>query len=163
MASFDVVNQVDVQEVDNAVNNTKKEVQTRYDFRKSATQIDFNRKDRALSLLTSDDMKLQALRDMLVGHCVRRKVDPKALDFADVEGTSQGQVKQAVRLQEGIERQTAQKIAKDIKGLKLKVQAAIQDDQVRVTGKKIDELQAVIAELKKTDYGIPLQFVNMKK
>ena len=163
MASFDVVNQVDLQEVDNAVNNTKKEVQTRYDFRKSATQIDFNRKDRALSLLTSDDMKLQALRDMLVGHCVRRKVDPKALDFADVEGTSQGQVKQAVRLQEGIERQTAQKIAKDIKGLKLKVQAAIQDDQVRVTGKKIDELQAVIAELKKTDYGIPLQFVNMKK
>ena len=163
MASFDVVNQVDLQEVDNAVNNTKKEVQTRYDFRKSATQIDFNRKDRALSLLTSDDMKLQALRDMLVGHCVRRKVDPKVLDFADVEGTSQGQVKQAVRLQEGIERQTAQKIAKDIKGLKLKVQAAIQDDQVRVTGKKIDELQAVIAELKKTDYGIPLQFVNMKK
>lgn len=163
MASFDVVNQVDMQEVDNAVNNTKKEVQTRYDFRKSATQIEFSRKESTISLLTADDMKLQALRDMLTGHCIRRKVDPQCLDFGTPEGTSQGQLKQTVRLQEGIERQLAQKMAKDIKGLKLKVQAAIQDDQVRVTGKKLDELQEVIAALKKTDYGIPLQFVNMKK
>ena len=162
MPSFDIVNEVSIQEVDNAVNNTKKEVGTRYDFRDSKTQIDFNRKEKNISLQTADDMKMQALHDVLVSHFVRRKVDPKCLEFGEVEATSQGQVKQMVVLQEGIARDIAQKIVKQIKGMKLKVQAAIQDDQVRVTGKKIDDLQTVIAAVKKEDMGIPLQFVNIK-
>ena len=162
MASFDIVNQVDLKEVDNAITNTKKEVATRYDFRKSSTEIDFNRKEKTISLLSGDDMKMQALQDMLVGHCIRRKVDPKCLDFGVVEATSKGQVKRTVSLQEGIDRPTAQKIVKQIKGLKLKVQPAIQDDQVRVSGKKLDDLQEVIAAMKKEELGIPLQFINMK-
>ena len=163
MPSFDIVNEVSIQEVDNAVNNAKKEVGTRYDFRDSRTQIDFNRKEKNISLQTADDMKMQALHDVLVGHFVRRKLDPKCLEFGEVEATSQGQVKRMVMLQEGIARDIAQKIVKQIKGMKLKIQAAIQDDQVRVTGKKVDDLQAVIAAVKKEDLGLPLQFVNMKK
>lgn len=163
MSSFDIVNEVDLQEVDNAVNNTKKEVATRYDFRQSNTQVEFNRKEKTLSLLTADDMKMQALQDMLIANFVKRKVDPLCLEFGRNEGTSNGQVKRGVKLREGIERETAQKIVKLIKALKLKVQPAIQDNQVRVSGKKIDDLQAVIAMVKKEDLGIPLQFVNMKK
>ncbi len=163
MPSFDIVNEVDLQEVDNAVNNTKKEVTTRYDFRDSKTEIDFNRKEKVISLQTKDEMMMQALYDVIISHFVRRKVDPKCLDFGEIEGTSQGQVKRVVRLQEGIEREIAQKIVKLIKGLKIKVQPAIQDDQVRVTGKKVDNLQAVMGMLKNEDMGIPLQFGNMKK
>ena len=163
MPSFDIVNEVNLQEVDNAVNNTKKEVSTRYDFRDSKTQIEFNRKEKTISLQTMDDMKMQALHDVMISHFVRRKVDPKCLDFGEIEGTSQGQVKRMVQLQEGIEREIAQKIVKLIKGMKIKVQPAIQDVQVRVTGKKVDDLQAVIAVVKKEELGIPLQFVNMKK
>ena len=105
---------------------------------------------------------MQALYDVIISHFVRRKVDPKCLDFGEIEGTSQGQVKRVIKLQEGIEREIAQKIVKLIKGLKSKVQPAIQDDQVRVTGKKVDDLQEVIGMLKKEDMGIPLQFGNMK-
>jgi hypothetical protein len=162
MSAFDIVNEVDLQEVDNAINNTKKEVGTRYDFRQSNTQIEFNRKEKTLSLLTGDDMKMQAIQDMIISHFVRRKVDPKCLNFGENEGTSNGQIKRSVQLQEGIERDTAQKIVKLIKAMKIKVQPAIQEDQVRVTGKKIDDLQEVITMLKKEDLGIPLQFVNMK-
>ena len=163
MPSFDIVNEVDLQEVGNAVNNTKKEVSTRYDFRNSKTEIEFNRKEKIISLQTMDEMKMQALRDVMISHFVRRKVDPKCLDFGEIEGTSRGQVKRMVQLQEGIEREIAQKIVKLIKGMKIKVQPAIQDMQVRVTGKKVDDLQAVIAVVKKEELEIPLQFVNMKK
>ena len=163
MPSFDIVNEVDLQEVGNAVNNTKKEVSTRYDFRNSKTEIEFNRKEKIISLQTMDEMKMQALRDVMISHFVRRKVDPKCLDFGEIEGTSRGQVKRMVQLQEGIEREIAQKIVKLIKGMRIKVQPAIQDVQVRVTGKKVDDLQAVIAVVKKEELEIPLQFVNMKK
>jgi uncharacterized protein YajQ (UPF0234 family) len=162
MSAFDIVNEVNLQEVDNAINNTKKEVGTRYDFRQSNTQIEFNRKEKTIALLTADDMKMQAIQDMIISHFVRRKVDPKCLEFGENEGTSNGQIKRSVQLQEGIERETAQKIVKLIKAMKIKVQPAIQEDQVRVTGKKIDDLQEVITMLKKEDLGIPLQFVNMK-
>ena len=163
MSSFDIVNEVDLQEVDNAINNTKKEVGTRYDFRRSNTEIEFNRKEKTFSLLTADDMKMDAVQDMIISNLIKRKVDPKCLDFGENEGTSNGQIKRSAKLQEGIERETAQKIVKLIKAMKIRVQPAIQEDQVRVTGKKLDDLQEVIAMLKKEDLGIPLQFVNMKK
>lgn len=162
MPSVDIVNEVDLQEVDNAVNNTKREVSTRYDFRESNTEVEFNRKEKTISLQTSDDMKMQALHDMIIGNFVKRKVDPKCLEFGENEGSSSGQIRCKVSLEEGIAKETAQKIVKLIKSMKLKVQPAIQEDQVRVTGKKIDDLQEVMAMLRKEDLGIPLQFTNMK-
>jgi uncharacterized protein YajQ (UPF0234 family) len=162
MPSFDIVSQVDLQEVDNAINNVNKEVASRYDFRGVTTEITFNRKDKRIHILTGDEMKIQAVRDMLGAHCVRRKIDPRILDFGEPEGTSKGQLKQQVRLKEGIDKETAKKLVKLIKTAKLKVQAAIQDNQVRVTGKKIDDLQTVIGLIKDKGFDLPLQFVNMK-
>jgi hypothetical protein len=162
MPSFDIVSQVDLQEMDNAINNVKKEADSRYDFRGVTTEISFNRKDKLIHILTGDEMKIKALRDMLSAHAVRRKIDPRIMDFKEPEGTSKGQLKQQVSLREGIDKETAKKLVKLIKGSKLKVQAAIQDDQVRVTGKKIDELQAVISLVKEGGFEQPFQFVNMK-
>jgi cyclic-di-GMP-binding protein len=162
MPSVDIVNEVDLQEVDNAVNNTKREVSTRYDFRQSNTEVEFNRKEKIISLQTSDDMKMQALHDMIIGNFVKRKVDPKCLEFGENEGSSSGQIRCKISLEEGIAKETAQKIVKLVKAMKLKVQPAIQEDQVRVTGKKIDDLQEVISMLRNEDLGIPLQFTNMK-
>jgi len=163
MPSFDVVSQVDLQEVDNAVNNVLKEIQTRYDFRGAVTELDLNRKDKVLTLHTGDEMKVRAVRDMLISHLMRRKVDPKVMDYGEVEPTSGGTVKQKIKIREGIDKDTAKNIVKMIKELNLKkVQAAIQDEQVRVTGKQLDDLQAVIAMLRAKDLEVPLQFVNMK-
>jgi len=163
MPSFDIVSELDLQEVDNAVNNVRKEVDTRYDFRGVVTEMEFNRKTKTISLVTGDDMKIRAIRDMLISHFVRRKVDPKSMEFGEPENTSRGQLKQEIRLHDGIDKDNARKLVKMIKDSKLKVQAAIQDEQVRVTGKKIDDLQAVIALLKDSDFELPLQYVNMKK
>ncbi|WP_461208747.1 YajQ family cyclic di-GMP-binding protein [Desulfocurvus sp. DL9XJH121] len=164
MPSFDIVSKVDLQEVDNAVNNVLKELATRFDFRNVPTELDLNRKDKRLSLVTGDEMKVRAVRDMLITHCVRRKVDPKVLEFGQEEPTSQGRVKQEIKIREGIDKDTARDIVKLIKDMKLKkVQAAIQDDQVRVTGKQLDDLQAVIQALNAEELDIPLQYVNMKK
>lgn len=162
MPSFDIVNKIDAQEVDNAVNNTRKEVQNRYDFRGLHTEITFNRKENNIHLVAAEEMKLNAVKEMLTRNFVKRKISPKVLDFKKTEGTSQGHLKMDVNLQEGISKEKAKEIVKAIKNLKLKVQPAIQDDQVRVTGKKIDDLQEVIRHLKSKDLGIPLQFVNMK-
>lgn len=163
MPSFDVVNQVNLQEVDNAINNTKKEIGNRYDFRQSKTHIDFNKKDKRIHIVTEDEMKMRSIHDTLTTHFVRRKVDPKCLQYKEIEGTSSGQIKQDVEIMEGIEKDIAKKIVKMIKDMKMKqMQAAIQDNQVRVTSKKIDDLQAVIQMLKEADLGIPLQYVNMK-
>ncbi|MGE4506300.1 MAG: YajQ family cyclic di-GMP-binding protein [Desulfovibrionaceae bacterium] len=162
MPSFDIVSQIDLQEVDNAVNNVKKEVLTRFDFRGVNTELDLNRKDKKISLVTGDEMKIKALRDMLITHFTRRKVDSACMEFAEPEPTSKGQLKQEITLREGIDKDTAKKMVKAIKDTKLKVQAAIQDEQVRVTGKKLDDLQAVIQLMRDADYGLPLQYVNMK-
>lgn len=162
MPSFDIVNKVDMQELDNAVNNSCKEVATRFDFRNTKTTIEFNKKDKVINIVTADKMKMDALEDMITTHCIRRKVNPKCLEFKDFEPTGQNLLKRVVKIKEGIEMETAHKIVKLIKGLNLKVQSAIQDEQVRVTGKKIDDLQAVIQTLGAQDLGIPLQYVNMK-
>lgn len=163
MPSFDIVSELDLQEVDNAVNNVRKETETRYDFRGVHTEIDFNRKTKVISLLTGDDMKIRAIRDMLISHFVRRKADPKSMEFGEPEKTSRGQLKQEIKLHDGIDKDSARKLVKIIKDSKVKVQASIQDEQVRVTGKQIDDLQAIIALLRETDFELPLQYVNMKK
>lgn len=162
MASFDIVNKVDAQEVDNAINNTLKEIDTRYDFRGLHTEVEFHKKENRISIVAAESMKMEAVKSMLISNFIKRKLSPKVLDFKEHQGTSQGHLKMDVMLKEGIDRETAKKIVKEIKALKVKVQPQIQDDQVRVDGKKIDDLQAVIQHLKAKDMGVPLQFVNMK-
>ncbi len=162
MASFDIVNEIDAQEVDNAVNNTLKEISTRYDFKGLTTEVTFHKKENRLHLVAAESMKMQAVKEMVIKNFIKRGISSKVLEFGEEEGTSQGHLKMDVALKEGIDRETAKKIVKEIKDLKLKVQPQIQDEQVRVTGKKIDELQAVIAHLKAKDMGVPLQFTNMK-
>jgi cyclic-di-GMP-binding protein len=162
MPSFDIVSKVDLQEVDNAVNNVRKELDTRFDFRNVKTDLELNRKEKVLHVVTGDEMKVRAIQDLLKVHFTRRKLDPRSMEFKELEATSQGRVKMDILIKEGISKDTAQKIVKLIKAQKLKVQAAIQDEQVRVTGKKIDDLQAVIKLLDDQELDVPLQHVNMK-
>jgi uncharacterized protein YajQ (UPF0234 family) len=162
MPSFDVVSRVDMQEIDNAVNQVKKEMATRFDFRGSKTQIELDRKESKIDVLTEDDMKLRAVRDSLIAKVVRRSIDAGALDFKTPEKAGGDMLKQTVSIVNGIDIDTARQVVKLIKGTKMKVQAAIQGDEVRVSGKKRDDLQDVIALLKEADVGMPLQFVNYR-
>jgi cyclic-di-GMP-binding protein len=162
MPSFDVVNEIDIQELDNAVNNTSKEIGNRYDFRDSKTELDFNRKDKTITINTENEMRLKAVRETLTGHLVKRGISSKAVDYGDPEGTSHGGLKVIVSAKEGIDRDNAKKIVKMVKDSKMKVQAAIMDDKVRITGKKIDDLQETMAMLKKAEVDLPLQYINMK-
>jgi cyclic-di-GMP-binding protein len=163
MPSVDVVSKVDLQALDNAINNVKREIFTRFDFKNVKSEITFDRKAKYIQIVTGDDWKVKAITDMLIGHCIRLKMDPKCLDIKEIEPTSHGTAKTDIYLKEGIPKETGQKIVKFIKGLKIKVQPAIQDNQVRITGKKIDDLQEIMRLLKEQDYNIPLQFVNMKR
>jgi len=162
MPSVDVVSKVDLQALDNAINNTKREISTRFDFKNVKSEITFDRKAKYIHIVTGDDWKVKAVTEMLIGQCTRLKVDSKCLDLKEIEPTSHGTVKVDILIKEGIPKETSRKIVKFIKGLKIKVQPAIQDDQVRLTGKKIDDLQEIMRLLKEQGYNIPLQFVNMK-
>ena len=162
MPSFDVVNKVDLQEVDNAINNATKQINTRYDFRDSKTEIKFDKSAKVIHVSTDDSMKMRALEEVLNTQLVKRGLDPKTLDYKDEEPTSKGGVRKDCHLREGIDKEMGKKIVKLIKAEKLKVQAQIQDEQVRVTGKSIDDLQSVIAMLNGKDLEVPLQFINMK-
>ena len=163
MASFDIVSRPDLQEIDNAVNNTRKELSTRFDFRNVKTEISLDKGEGVVRIVTGDEMKMKDVKDILLTHCIRRKVDPKSFEFKEIEPTSQGRVKMEVAIQQGLSKELAQRIVKLIKNEKLKVQVAIQDDQVRVTGSKIDDLQRVIRLLDGQDLPMPLQYVNMKR
>jgi len=162
MPSFDIVNQVDLQEMDNAVNMTRKTILSRYDFRDSKTEITLDKKEKKIHVLTEDEMKMRAVHETLIENCVRRKIDPKCLEIKETENTSQGRIKRDFAIKEGVDSDTARKIVKLAKDLNLKIQTAIQDEQVRVTGKKIDDLQAVIKAVRGANLGIPIQIVNMK-
>lgn len=162
MPSFDIVNKVDLQEVDNAVNNTKKLLETRYDFRGSKSEISLNKKEKIINIVTEDEMKLRAIEETLAGNLIKRKLSPKVLEYKEVQPTGNAMVKREARLIEGIEMDMARRIVKMIKETGLKVQPQIQDEQVRVTAKKIDDLQAIIAMLREKNLEVPLQYVNMK-
>ncbi len=160
MPSFDVVFKVDMQEVDNAVNLTRKEVDQRYDFKGTTNEIDMQ-KD-VIVILAADDYKLTAVVDILRGKLARREVSPRCLEFGKKEPASHGAMRQRITLIQGIDKERAKEIVKVIKESKLKVQGQIMEDQVRVSGKKIDDLQEVIQLLKGKDFGIDLQFINMR-
>ena len=163
MPSFDIVSRVDFQEVDNAVNITKKGILSRYDFRNSKTEIALDKKDKKIQVTTEDDMKMRAVQDSLIENLVKRKVDRKFLDPKQSEPAAQGMIRRELAIKEGVDSDTARSIVKMIKDRKLKVQAAIQENQVRVTGKNIDDLQEVIQMLRASSLPIPLQFINMQR
>ena len=159
-SSFDVVSSVDLQEVKNAVAQAMKEIGTRFDLKGSRSDIEL--KAHELVLSSSDEFKLKAVRDVLEGRLVKRGVPLKALSYGKIDEALGGTVRQTVTLQQGISSDKAREIVKIIKGSKLKVQAAIQGDQVRVSAKNKDDLQAVIRMLKDTDLGIDMQFTNRR-
>lgn len=163
MPSFDVVSRVDMQEMDNAVNQVKKEISTRFDFRGSKTHIELDRKEAKIQVLTEDDMKLRAIKDMLIAKAVRRSIEAEALVFGPSEKAAGDMLRQIVTITNGIDVETARKVVKLVKDTRLKVQAAIQGDEVRITGKQRDDLQQVIHALKEADLGMPLQFVNYRE
>jgi uncharacterized protein YajQ (UPF0234 family) len=163
MASFDIVSRIDIQEVDNAVNISKKAILARYDFRGSKTEITLDKKEKKIHVLTEDDMKMRAVQDTLIENLVKRRVDRRCLEPKANEMAAQGMIKREIAIKEGVDSEQARNIVKMIKDKKLKVQAAIQDQQVRVTGKSIDDLQSVIQMLRGTNLPIPLQFVNMQR
>lgn len=159
-ASFDVVSVVNMQEVDNAVNQTNKEISQRYDFKNSKSQVSIEGEE--LKVIADDDFKLRSVIDILQSKLIRRQVSIKNLEYGKAEEASGGTIRQIIKIKQGIETELAKKIVKDIKNSKIKVQAQIMNDQVRVSGKNRDDLQAVIALLKEQDYNIELQFTNYR-
>ncbi len=160
--SFDVVSHVDMQEMKNVVDQTLKEIRQRFDFKNSKTDLTLEEKDKKLTVVSDDEYKLKAVLDILKTKCVKRSVSLKALNYGKVEEALGGTVRQAITIQSGIPSEKAKEISKEIRDAKLKVQAQIQGDQVRVLSKSKDELQATIALLKQKDFGIDLQFVNYR-
>jgi len=158
--SFDVVSQVNLPEVANAVAQAHKEITQRFDLKGTAASLTLT--DTELTLTANDEFGLKAVNDILQGKLVKRGVPLKALDYGKIEPAAKGTVRQAVTVRQGIATEKAKEIVKAIKDAKLKVQAAIQGDQVRVSGKKKDDLQAAIALLRAADFGIPLQFTNYR-
>lgn len=160
MPSFDIVCETDMNEVDNAVNQTQKEIATRYDFKGSKSSIELS--DDAITVLADDDYKLAAIGEILRAKMTRRNLDARSLEYGDAENASGGARRQKISIRQGISQDLAKKIVKHIKDEKMKVQASIQGDQVRVTGKKRDDLQEAIALIKAMDADRPLQFTNFR-
>lgn len=161
-SSFDIVSEIDLQEMDNAVNQAVKEISTRYDFKGSAAGLEFDRKARELKLTGDAEPQLEAVKSVLIGKMIKRGVDPKALDGQKVEQATHKTVRQVYKLKSGIDKETAKSIQKSIKELKLKVNASIQGEALRISGAKKDDLQAVIQYLRKNPPAIPLQFNNFR-
>lgn len=162
MASFDIVSEIDLQSLDNAVNSACREIETRYDFRGSNSSIELDKKNYLIHLITEDDMRMDAIEKVLIGRFVKQKLDPRAMDFGKEKYAAGKNIKKDVLVKQGLSKEISKKIIKAIKDGKFKVQPSVMDDQVRVTAKKIDELQAVIAHIKSKDFEVPLQFVNFK-
>ncbi|MEN9686105.1 MAG: hypothetical protein RLZZ28_1891 [Bacteroidota bacterium] len=162
MPSFDIASEVDLQLLDNAINTVKKEVSTRYDFRGSPVTVELNKKDYTILLEVETEMKMKQLIDVLISRSMKQGIDAGAFDFTKDAYPSGKTLKKDISVRNGLKQDDAKKIVKMIKDGGFKVQAAIMDDIIRVTGKKLDELQEVIQKCRTDNFGIPLQFVNMK-
>lgn len=162
MPSFDITSKVDVQTLDNAINVAHKEISNRYDFKGSHVVLELDKKNLLLKTETDSDMKLKQLEDVLISKAMKQGLDVKAFDFSKEPVSSGKYIRKEIPVCNGLDKDQAKKIVKLIKDSKLKVQAAIMDDIIRVTGKKIDDLQEVIQLCRSADIEIPLQFVNMK-
>lgn len=159
MPSFDVVSEVDQHELTNAVDHTQREIGNRFDFKGTSAKVELN--DNAIVLYADSDFQIQQIHPVLYQKMTARKIDIACLEAGKVENSGKG-VKQAITVRQGIDKETAKKAVAKIKESKLKVQAQIQGDQLRVTGKKRDDLQSVMAILKQAELGLPLQFQNMR-
>ncbi|MBF0540131.1 MAG: YajQ family cyclic di-GMP-binding protein [Nitrospirae bacterium] len=160
--SFDVVSKVDMQEVGNAVVQTMKEISQRFDFKGSKSNIDLDKGKNELNIVSDDDYKLKSVIDILESKLIKRKVPLNALSFGKIEPAHLGTVKQHVTVQQGVPTEKAKEMVKEIKNTKLKVQAEIMSDQLRVRAKKKDDLQSVMNLLKGKDFGIHIDFVNLR-
>jgi len=160
--SFDIVSKVDMQEVDNAINQSRKEIVQRYDFKGSKTTIELKQKEHEIVLISDDDFRMKAVIDILQSKFVKRSVPLKALTYSAVEPAASGLVKQTIKLQNGIDKENAKLIVKMIKDTKLKVQGQIMEDQVRVSGKSKDDLQSIMAMIRQADFKFAIQFVNYR-
>ncbi len=160
--SFDVVSEVDLQEMDNAVNQANKELAQRYDFKNSKSSIAYDRTEKLVTLIADDDFKLRALTDMLVGRMAKRGISVKSLKFNDPEKAFEGYLRQKVEICMGIDKENAKKLTGIIKELGLKAQAQIEGEKIKVSSAKKDDLQAVIAHLRTLEFPIPLSFCNYR-
>jgi len=162
MPSFDVVSEVNLQELDNAINQTNKEISQRYDFKNSKTTVEFRTKEKEIIIVADDDYKLSAATDILQSKMVKRSVPLKNLKYETIEQATGGQVRQVIKVQQGIDKEQAKKVIQAIKESKAKVQAQVMDEQVRVTSKSIDDLQDTIRFLRSANIELDLQFTNMR-
>ena len=162
MPSFDVVSQLDYQEVLNAVDGVKREVGNRYDFKNVKWSIDLDKKEKQITINAESDYTLDQIQNSLKGLFVKRKLDPRALDFKEPEKASGNSLRQIVKLKEGIEQENSKKITKAIKDSKLKIQASIQGQELRISGKNRDDLQEAIQFIKDLNLDLPLQFNNFR-
>lgn len=162
MNSFDIVSEINWQEIDNAINQARKEIQQRYDFKGSKSSIEMSQKEKTLTILADDDFKLRAVVDILQNKFVKRTVPLKAFKYKEPEPAHSGMIRQVIEVQQGISKDNARMIVKMIKDRKMKVQAAIMDDQVRVSGKSKDDLQEVISLIKNAELDFAVQFVNYR-
>ncbi|MBU3663194.1 MAG: YajQ family cyclic di-GMP-binding protein [Bacteroidetes bacterium] len=162
MPSFDIVNKIDLQKIDNAVNTAKKELLNRYDLKDELCAIELDKKGKQIRLEAKQDMAMQTLIDIVLSKFSKQGLDVRCLDLSKEPAPSGRIVLQEVKIKEGLEKETAKKIVSFIKGINTKVQPAIHEDQVRVSGKKIDDLQDIIATLRGEDFEVPLQFENFR-
>jgi uncharacterized protein YajQ (UPF0234 family) len=162
MPSFDIASSVDIQTLDNAINIVKKEITNRFDFKGNHVVIDLNKKEYLIKMESESDMKIQQIIDVVISRSMKQGIDPSAFDFSKDAYPSGKIFKKDIPVRNGLKQEDAKKVVKLIKDSGLKVQAAIMDDIVRVTGKKIDDLQEVIAACRTENFGVPLQYINMK-
>ncbi len=160
--SFDIVSVVNMEEVQNAVNQSLSEIRQRFDFKGSKSEITLEKKENKVVILSDDESKLKSVIDILQGKLIKRKISLKALDYGKIESASGDAVRQSITIQQGIPQDKGKEVAKAIKGMSVKVQSQIMDDQLRVTGKNRDDLQTVIANLKEKDFGIAMDFTNYR-
>ena len=160
MPSFDVISKINHQEFDNALSNCLREISNRFDFK--GLHISIDRKDKIITTIAPDELKLRQVNELLQTHLIRRKVDPRVVSMKSSESASGGSIRQISELKEGISQENAKKVIADIKKLKLKIQIKIQGDELRVEGKKKDDLQEAMNAIKSIDIGLPIEFVNFR-
>ncbi len=162
MPSFDIVSKVDPQTADNAVNAARKEIENRFDFKGSGSEINLDKKNLSISIITDSDFRIDQIESVLLNRFVKAGIDPLSLDRSKDFYPSGKTVRKEIPLQQGIDREMAKKIIKAIKDAKIKAEPQIMDDQIRVSSKSINSLQEVISLCRKSDFGLPLQYINMK-
>lgn len=162
MPSFDIVSKIDHQKLDNAINVAVKEITNRYDFHGSKSEINLEKKTLAIEIVTENEMRLKAIQEIIISRMMKQGLDPSSLDYGKEHYASGNLIKKDIKVKEGVDKETGKKLVKIIKESGIKVQASIMDEQVRVTGKKLDDLQQVIAIIRSQQMGLPLQYINFR-